>query len=192
LVVRYSIKLRNFYSPATTIQHSEKRAGGQFAVPRVMPDTSSHRNDEPAFEVEVPQRMHFAVRALRGVTGIIFIAAGAFKFLLLPRFEPVLAALGVPWPALFAALVPLGEIAAGCALLAQHHRPRLLRWSAAFLACDMLAAIALIGWRGARGQSLQVAGFSLGGEPWRLPLEIALLLVALHAVVHPGKADEYS
>lgn len=157
-----------------------------------MPDTSSPRNNEPAFEVAAPQQMHFAVRTLRSVTGIIFILAGGFKLLLLPRFEPVLAALGVPWPGLFAILVPVGEVAAGCSLLAQHHRPRLVRWGGAFLACDMLGAIALVGWRGMRGQSLQVAGFSLGGEPWRLPLEAALLLVALHAVVRPGKANEYS
>jgi uncharacterized membrane protein YphA (DoxX/SURF4 family) len=184
--------MRDFYSPVAMTQRSNNSAGGQFAVPGIMPDTSIHHSDEPTFEVKAPQRVHFAVRALRAVTGIGFIAAGAFKLLLLPRFEPVLAALGVPWPALFAALVPLGEIAAGCAFLAQHHQPRLLRWCGAFLACDMLAAIALVGWRGIRGQSLQVAGFSLGGEPWRLPLEIALLLVALHAVVHPGKANEYS
>ncbi|HEX8235069.1 MAG TPA: DoxX family protein [Abditibacteriaceae bacterium] len=154
--------------------------------------SSSPRNNQPGFEVAAPQRVHFAVRALRNIAGLVFIMAGAFKFLLLSRFEPVLATLGVPWPGLFACMVSLGEIAGGCVLLAQHHRPWLVRWSGAFLACDMVAAIALVGWRGARGQALQVAGFSLGGESWRLPLEIALLLVALHAVVHPGKANEYS
>jgi uncharacterized membrane protein YphA (DoxX/SURF4 family) len=154
--------------------------------------TPSPLKNEPGFEVIAPQRVHIGVRALRSSAGLVFIVAGAFKFLLLPRFEPVLATLGVPWPALFACMVPLGEIAGGCVLTAQHHRSQLVRWSGAFLACDMLAAIALIGWRGARGQSLQVAGFSLGGESWRLPLEIALLLVALHAALHPGKANEYS
>jgi uncharacterized membrane protein YphA (DoxX/SURF4 family) len=186
----YQIKELLFFSHAA--QQSGNPAGGRFAVPDIMPDTSSHHNTEPAFGVVAPQQMHFAVRALRSITGIVFVVAGGFKLLLLPRFEPVLAALGVPWPGLFAILVPVGEIAAGCTLLAQHHRPRLVRWSGVFLACDMLGAIALVGWRGARGQSLQVAGFSLGGEPWRLPLEIVLLLVAVHAVVHPGKANEYS
>jgi uncharacterized membrane protein YphA (DoxX/SURF4 family) len=193
--VRYSIKLQNFHSfsvrPSDAAQHSMNSPGGRFAMPGIMPDTSSHRNDEPAFEIAAPQQMHFAVRGLRSVAGIIFVVAGAFKLLLLPRFEPVLAALGVPWPSLFAALVPVGEIAGGGVLLAQHHRPRLVRWSGAFLACDMLAAIALVGWRGLRGQPLHVAGFSLGGEPWRLPLELALLLVAVHAAVRPGPADEY-
>lgn len=127
-------------------------------------------------------------RATRGVqvtAGILFILTGLLK-LLMPApgpgwhaggrgFGEVLAMLGVPFPAFFGYAVPGLEVLGGLSLITN----RGSRYAAALLAIDMLMAIKLVGGPGARGQALKVGQHSIGTEPWRLPLEVILLLAML-------------
>lgn len=127
-------------------------------------------------------------RAARGVqvtAGILFILTGLLK-LLMPApgpgwhaggrgFGEALATLGVPFPALFGYAVPGLEVLGGISLCAN----QAARYASAALAFDMLVAIKLVGWPGARGHALKVGAHSIGAEPWRLPLEVVLLFAML-------------
>lgn len=130
-------------------------------------------------------------------TGLLFIATGSFKLLAPPLgpgleggargFAHVLELLGVPLPQVFGWLVPGVEVAGGLALLSRRAR----RAAALCLAIDMMVAIVLVGLPGARGRPLRIGNYSLGSEPWRLSLEIALLAATLFLVVKaPPKPDE--
>lgn len=94
-------------------------------------------------------------------------------------FADVLRQTGTPLPQLFAVAVPLAEIGGGAALL----KNAFVRPVAAVLAMNMLFAILLVGVPGLRGERFRAGGFTIGGEAWRVPLEIGLLcgLVALAA-----------
>ncbi len=124
-------------------------------------------------------------RFLRRFTATIFVLAGIFKLALLvfgllssarvPSFAALLATLNVPFPQLFAVGVPLLEIIGGGQLW-RNRQPRL--W-AALLACDMSVAIALVGVPAKLGRAPKMGAMSIGGESWRLPLEIGLLALCL-------------
>lgn len=119
----------------------------------------------------------------RLTAGWLFVLAGAFKFFV--PFSAALAQLGVPLPALFGVLVPLVEVLGGLSLVLRRKLPlRVARFCAALLAFDMAAAIALVGVPGALGHPLRVGGVTIGDEAWRLPLEIALLIVALREALY--------
>ena len=126
----------------------------------------------------------------RLIAAWLFVLAGAFKFLV--PFGTALAQLGVPLPALFGVLVPLVEVLCGLGLVLRRKMPlRLARFGiaricAALLAFDMMAAIALVGLPGALGHPLRAGGHTIGDEVWRLPLEIALLVVAAHTALKDG------
>ena len=125
---------------------------------------------------------------LRRFTAAIFIFAGIFKLGLLifglistarvPSFAALLATLHVPFPQLFAIAVPLLEISGGVQLW----RNRQARVWAALLACDMSVAMALVGVPAKLGRAPKMGAMSIGGESWRLPLEIGLLAMCLFLV----------
>ncbi len=122
---------------------------------------------------------------LRRLSATVFIFAGIFKLGLLifslvspsrlPSFTALLATLNVPFPQIFAFTVPLLEIIGG----AQLWRKQQVRIWAALLACDMSVAIALVGIPAKFGRAPKMGALSVGGESWRLPLEIGLLLMCL-------------
>lgn len=132
-------------------------------------------------------------RRIAVTAGVLFVAAGAFKLLLAARggstpsvgsaFADFLEQLGVPFPAFFAIAVPLVEVAGGAGLVF-NRAPRL--W-AGLLACDMAAAIYLVG---APGRKIQVGAHSVGGEAWRLPLEMILLLAMAWLLIFPPQQKE--
>jgi uncharacterized membrane protein YphA (DoxX/SURF4 family) len=121
-------------------------------------------------------------------SGTFFLAAGIFKIFLVARggstpdtgnaFAEFLAQLDVPFPTFFAIAVPILEVAGGAGLIA-NRAPRL--WAAA-LAGDMAAAIFLVG---APGKTIPAGEHFVGGEAWRLPLEIALFLAMLGLLFLP-------
>jgi uncharacterized membrane protein YphA (DoxX/SURF4 family) len=135
------------------------------------------------------------VRALRIAASLLFMAAGTFKLMMASSFAQMLSALAVPLPNLVARAVPLGEVAAGAVLAvasfsaARRVPAMLVRAAAAFLALDMLAAIALVGWPGLQDRMQHGGAATIGKEPWRVPLEIALLLIALHALWRPSDSS---
>ncbi len=125
-------------------------------------------------------------RSIAVTSGVLFVAAGALKLLLAARggstpggeFAGFLGQLGVPFPAFFAVAVPVVEVAGGASLIF-NRAPRL--WAAA-LAGDMAVAIFLVG---VPGKKIQVGQHSVGGEAWRLPLEVILLLAMLWLLAFP-------
>lgn len=126
-------------------------------------------------------------------TGVVFLLAGAFKALaVLPGESPVtgrrafaqmLVQLDVPLPFPTAAAIPALEIIGGIGLLVG----RGTRLWAALLALDIIGAIFLVGLPGKSGRVISVGDTKIGGEPWRLPLEIALLLILLWLVIFPER-----
>lgn len=121
----------------------------------------------------------------RRVVGGLFVVTGAFKMAIWPRFfafcgalaPQVLEGSALLAPAraalfLTALIVPPLEVAAGIALW----RNRRTRLCAALLALDMLGAILSVGVPGKFGRSTEISGHKVGAEPWRLPLEVVLLL----------------
>lgn len=130
-----------------------------------------------SFKAKAVRASNAGWNVARIVAGLLFVAAGAFKFVV--PFTPALAALGVPLPALFGVLVPLVEVLGGLSLILRRRVPvRVARFATALLALDMLTAITLVGVPGALGHPLRVGGIFIGDEAWRLPLEILLLAVA--------------
>lgn len=127
-------------------------------------------------------------RAARRVVGGLFVLTGAFKMALWPRFfafchglaPQVLA--GTAWLAparaalfLTALMVPPLEVACGVLLW----RGKAVRLSSALLALDMLGAILSVGIPGRLGKSTAMGEHKIGAEPWRLPLEVILLLACV-------------
>jgi uncharacterized membrane protein YphA (DoxX/SURF4 family) len=123
------------------------------------------------------------MRFLRTVPAVLFVLAGAFKLVAVAGFRQVLTESGTPLPSLFALCVPILEIGAGLALLL-NKRPRL---AAAALAVDMIFALALVGIPGARGARFHSGPYTVGGEPWRVPLEVGLLICLLLIVARSKK-----
>ena len=116
---------------------------------------------------------------IREATGGLFVAAGLLK--LLPahhEFAALLLQAGVPLPRLAAVAVPLLEAGGGLALCFN----RAPRPFAALLAIDMMAALALVGAPGLRGRAQHIGPYTIGTEPWRVPLEVILLVAMLWIV----------
>lgn len=122
---------------------------------------------------------------LRAIVGLFFIGTGASKlFGMGPvAFAEMLAAVGVPFAALNAWLVCAAEIGCGAALFASavlavvRARPFVYAGAAGVLAIDMCVAIATVGIRTQRGDPVIVRGVPTAGEPWRLGLEVVVLLL---------------
>jgi uncharacterized membrane protein YphA (DoxX/SURF4 family) len=116
--------------------------------------------------------------------GLLFVAAGLLKFLLPPGpgfqggargFGQMLATLNVPLPMVFGYLVPATEVLGGLGLITRRHK-RL--WTVPLIV-DMVMAITLVGLPGTLGRPVRIGSVAIGDEPWRLPLEVGLLIALL-------------
>lgn len=126
-------------------------------------------------------------KAVRLTTGTLFVLAGAFKLLApaMPGFAggargfgDALQSLNVPFAPFFGWTVPLLEVAGGaCLLLIPNPKARVV--CCALLAADMIVALILVGVPGLFGRALHAGSTTIGTEPWRVPLEIGLLLSVL-------------
>jgi len=124
-------------------------------------------------------------------TGVLFILTGAFKFIASApggstlegrrAFAQMLLQIGVPLPFIVAAAIPALEIVGGIGLIAN----RGARIWAALLAFNMIGAILLVGIPGKQGRGISLGETKIGEESWRLPLEIALLLMMIWLVFVP-------
>ena len=125
------------------------------------------------------------LRGARIFAGTVFVLAGFFKLLAgRAEFAQMLDTMNVPLPQVVSFAVPLLEIGVGAALCAN----RQTRIFAALLACDMAAAIFLVGVPGKRGRVYAAQGHTIGAEPWRLPLEIILLVICVWLAVKKDKS----
>lgn len=122
---------------------------------------------------------------LRRAIGVLFLLTGTLKLLAIPGFAAVLAQTGTPLPRAFAVAIPLLEIGGGAALLTN----KFARPVAALLAINMVFAIALVGIPGARGARFRAGEYTIGGEPWRMPLEAGLLLGLLFIALRDPKTQ---
>ena len=114
----------------------------------------------------------------RLVTGTVFILAGAFK--LIAPFGDLLAQMNVPFPQTLGRAVPLLEIIGGAVLLLHRKFPQsVVRLFSLGLAVDMTFAIVLVGVPGLFGRARSIQNHAIGVEPWRIPLEIFMLLATL-------------
>ncbi|HSP80575.1 MAG TPA: DoxX family protein, partial [Myxococcaceae bacterium] len=145
-----------------------------------------------------------ARRQLRGVTGVIFVLFGLMKastpampILVGARglevasgpegFSLLLGQLGVPFPLFNAWLVILVEVVCGLGLIfsTQLQGTALLtRLFALPLTVDMAVAT-LVGVRNVLGQPLEVNGHLVMYQPWRLPLELGLLVGMTYLLWRP-------
>lgn len=114
----------------------------------------------------------------RIATGTIFILAGTLK--LFAPFGDFLSQMNVPLPQIAGRAVPLLEIGGGAMLILAPKIPNaLVKLVALALAVDMVAALVLVGAPGMRGHSHTIQNHAIGTEPWRVPLEVFLLLTTL-------------
>lgn len=126
------------------------------------------------------------MKTLRLLIAVLFLLAGSFKLCALRGFAAVLAQSGAPVPRFFALAVPLLEIGGGAALLLNRYS----RLAAMALAVDMICAVALVGGPGARGIRFRAGSYTVGGEVWRVPLEVALLVgLVLIASYRDGEGE---
>jgi len=126
------------------------------------------------------------VRGARVFAGTVFVLAGLFKLLAgRGEFARMLEFSKVPLPQVISVAVPLLEIVGGAALCAN----RQTRIFAALLACDMIAAIVLVGIPGKRGRVFSAQGHTVGDEAWRLPLELVLLIICVWLSAKKDTAD---
>lgn len=89
---------------------------------------------------------------------------------------------------LTALIVPPLEVVGGVLLW----RNQRVRAASALLALDMLGAILSVGIPGRFGKSTEIAGHKVGAEPWRLPLEVVLLLLCAWLALRGKNAEELS
>ena len=149
---------------------------------------------------ETPWRHH-----LRWAAGLVFLVFGLMKAfqttlpLLLGApelqvttgaegFARVLEGLGIPFPLLNAWVVIVLEPVCGLGLIlgAWTRGTRLVTCLSALpMAGDMSVAL-LVGLRQVHGQPIILDGFAVMNQPWRLPLEVALLLCMLYLVWRPA------
>jgi uncharacterized membrane protein YphA (DoxX/SURF4 family) len=143
--------------------------------------------------------------ALRVVAACVFVALGQLKLfdsidlgtaqVVLPRgpegFAVYLDAIGVPFPLFHAWLVIGVELVCGLGLLLGAVLPMLRRHTHLFalpLAGDMLVATATVGLPNLLGDSVHIGGVAITAQPWRLPLEVGLLLINLGFLWRPVRA----
>ena len=112
---------------------------------------------------------------IRIIGGTVFLLAGTGKLLATAGFAEILKQSGAPFPHFFALAVPIVEVAGGVALLKNFQ----VRPVAAVLAVEMVFALVLVGAPGARGARFQTDRITIGGEAWRVPLEIILLAMMI-------------
>jgi putative oxidoreductase len=147
----------------------------------------------------------FLRHQVRWVTGLVFFVFGLMKafhttlpwLLGAPElhvstgaegFARVLEGLGIPFPILNAWVVIVLEPLCGLGLIvgAWTRGTRLITWLSALpMAGDMSVALS-VGVRQVRGQPVILDGFAVMNQPWRLPLEVALLLCMLYLVWRPA------
>ncbi|WNG33389.1 DoxX family protein [Archangium minus] len=149
--------------------------------------------------VESPHRF-----ALRVIAGVVFVFLGQVKFfasihlgtdaVVLPRgpegFAIYLSAIGVPFPLFNAYMVCWVEMVCGMLLMVAAFLPRsfslhLTRLTALPLMVDMLVAFFTVGLPNALGHPVRMNNIAVTTQAWRLPLEVALLLISFYLVVNP-------
>lgn len=136
----------------------------------------------------------------RVLLGAFFVAAGITKAVQsadpaigpgIHGFAEYLTAAGIPFPLLGAYVVVIAETLSGAGLLLGVFVPavtRITRVFALVLAIDMSVAIATVGLRTAMGNPVMVHGVAATNEPWRLWLELTMLLSAMFFLWKPGPA----
>lgn len=141
---------------------------------------------------------------LRIFAGLVFIFLGQAKFfdsihlgtaaISLPRgpegFALYLSAIGVPFPLFNAYLVCLAEILCGALLLIspfllQPYSSYATRLAALPLMVDMIVATLTVGVPNALGHPVRIHDIAVTEQPWRLPLEVCLLVITLYLLVRP-------
>lgn len=147
----------------------------------------------------------FLRHKLRWVAGLIFLVFGLMKVfpstlpLLLGApdlqvttgaegFARVLTELGVPFPTLNAWVVTVLETLCGLGLIlgAWTRGTRLVTCLSALpMVGDMTVAL-LVGVRQVSGHPIVLDGFAVMNQPWRLPLELGLLLGMIYLVWRPA------
>ncbi|QSQ27067.1 DoxX family protein [Pyxidicoccus parkwayensis] len=149
--------------------------------------------------VESPHRF-----ALRVIAGVVFVFLGEVKFfasihlgtdaVVLPRgpegFAIYLGAIGVPFPLFNAYLVCWVEMVCGIFLMLAAFLPRstsvhITRLTALPLMVDMLVAFFTVGLPNALGHPVRVNHIAVTTQVWRLPLELALLLITFYLMLNP-------
>jgi uncharacterized membrane protein YphA (DoxX/SURF4 family) len=103
-------------------------------------------------------------------------------------FAQYLTAVGVPFPLLNAYVVCLVEMLCGLGLILSALLPRpalLTRLCALPLLVDMTVATFTVGLRNLLGQPVLLQGVAVTAQPWRLPLELGLLLAMLFFLAWP-------
>ena len=163
----------------------------------------THPHRSTARRSPLPPRADTPVRlALRAVAGIVFITLGQMKFfdsillgteaVSLPTgpegFSLYLTALGVPFPLLTAYLVCWVEMICGLGLILSAFLPApalLTRLCALPLAGDMTVATLTVGLRNILGHPVLLDGIPVTHQPWRFPLEFALLSITVLLLWRP-------
>ena len=133
---------------------------------------------------------------LRLAAALVFFTLGYIKFfhsihlgtdaVALPDgpegFAQYLAAIGVPFPLLNAYMVCWVEMICGVGLVLSVFLPApalLTRLAALPLVADMTVALATVGVPNLLGHPVRLQGAAVTTQPWRLPLEFAVFLIAL-------------
>jgi putative oxidoreductase len=142
--------------------------------------------------------------ALRVIAGSVFIFLGQVKFfdsihlgteaVVLPRgpegFAVYLGAIGVPFPLFNAYMVCWVEMSCGMLLMVGAFLPRnwstrLTRLTALPLMVDMLVAFVTVGLPNVLGRPVRVQDVAVTAQSWRLPLELALLVITGYLALKP-------
>lgn len=144
-----------------------------------------------------------AVRlGLRTAAALVFFTLGYIKFfhsihlgtdaVVLPNgpegFAQYLAAIGVPFPLFNAYMVCWVEMICGAGLVLSAFLPApalLTRLAALPLVGDMTVALATVGIPNLLGHPVLLQGVAVTTQPWRLPLEFAVFLIALWLLWRP-------
>ncbi len=141
---------------------------------------------------------------LRVLAGMVFIFLGQAKFfnsihlgtdaIVLPRgpegFALYLSAIGVPFPLFNAYMVCLVEMICGALLvispfLSQPYSMHLTRMTAFPLMVDMIVATFTVGVPNLLGHPVRMQDIAVTAQPWRLPLEMSMLLITLYLLLKP-------
>ena len=103
-------------------------------------------------------------------------------------FARVIQGLGIPFPLLNSWMVIVLEILCGLGLILSAWMPgtRLFTLLSALPMVGDMSVALLVGMRQAQGNPIILDGFAVMNQPWRLPLELSLLLGMIYLVCRPA------